>query len=462
MNGTTYYLKDIFSMDLKNPSECQWLPVNHVFFQIANVFLVLTYVINPSSLFGLLQLRLALTMAGFFFGVWGGTVLCSIDCMSWNSAFAIGNAVHIVFLLFKLRPICFHGDHEMIYKAIFEPVGVKRFQYKELALLGQRLCFQGDEMYAEQGVTKSDHIGIVVVGSFEVSFDGSVISHIKSLEFIDSPEWIATENNIHATYQVSLSAVCPSVVYVWKREELKKLFRSDFVLKNVIDSLVGQDICKKLFSLHESFANRQLDVQHNHPSVLKKASLITYSAANLLELCANNNAGTDNNNNRSSLVPLHLWSTPRCSVISSVSCSKENSSRPSSIASCHVSDVSNDGLTSSKEPLINANVSDTKKETPTKSSSDVSTQNCNVYSSHCNGGEDDAPLLGDAMLINWNVPLATGLSSVRKEDSILPGEKVSLLLNEHFPCTVDMEDFEHLFVDVDHLIKDDSLKETHM
>ena len=164
IGGVMRFFHDMFSMNLTSPVRCQWLPANHIFFQVANLFLVLTYFVKPSSTAGLIQLRITLTMAGLFFGVWGGTVLCSLDCMIWNFAFATGNALHLVYLMFKMRSIKFHPEHELIFKMIFEPVGVKRFEYKDLALLGKRHYYEDGELYAMQGVTKSNHIGIVATG----------------------------------------------------------------------------------------------------------------------------------------------------------------------------------------------------------------------------------------------------------------------------------------------------------
>ncbi|XP_057306279.1 popeye domain-containing protein 3-like [Hydractinia symbiolongicarpus] len=272
------YFNDLLSVDFN--TKCDWLPANQFLFQLANLFLVLTYFVKPNSLAGLMQLRFALMMAGLCFGIWGGAIICALDCLLWNIAFAIGNALHLIYLLVKTRPVKFVAEHELLYTKIFEPLGVKRFQYGRLVSLSKRRTLKPQEYYAKRGVTEASHIGIVTSGSFTVQLEKSVIGHIDQLEFLDSPEWISTDRS--TTYQVSILARTLCHVYVWRRDELMKLFKKDSMLKNVFDSLIGKDICKKLFSLHQSFLASDNQIVSN---LLHQAPLLAYSAANLMELC---------------------------------------------------------------------------------------------------------------------------------------------------------------------------------
>ena len=162
MTFSDNFFQDLFSTDLS--TKCNWLPANQFLFQLANIFLVFTYFVKPNGLFGLLQLRASLTMAGLCFGIWGGMVICSFDCMLWNSAFAVGNAIHLVYLMWKMTPKKFSDDQEALYMEIFKPVGVKRFQFQELVKIVKLISFHAGEYYAEQGITESDHIGILLEG----------------------------------------------------------------------------------------------------------------------------------------------------------------------------------------------------------------------------------------------------------------------------------------------------------
>lgn len=60
----------------------QWLPVNHVYFQLANTFLFLSY-LAPAGLYGLLYLRLMLAIGCAFFAIWGWIILCAFDTFLW-------------------------------------------------------------------------------------------------------------------------------------------------------------------------------------------------------------------------------------------------------------------------------------------------------------------------------------------------------------------------------------------
>lgn len=60
----------------------EWLPVNHVYFQLANTFLFLSY-LAPAGIYGLLYLRLMLAIGCGFFAIWGWLILCAFDTFIW-------------------------------------------------------------------------------------------------------------------------------------------------------------------------------------------------------------------------------------------------------------------------------------------------------------------------------------------------------------------------------------------
>ena len=159
------YFDSILSVEFN--MSCKWLPANQFLFQMANIFLVLTYFVKPINAWGLIQLRFSLTMAGLCFGVWGGLVICSLDCMLWNLCFAVGNSAHLVYLLLKIRPKKFSADHELLYANIFKPLGVERFQYSKFSQLSQKRFVQVGEYYTKDGLTEKNHIGLVASGRSE-------------------------------------------------------------------------------------------------------------------------------------------------------------------------------------------------------------------------------------------------------------------------------------------------------
>ena len=83
---------------------CLWLPINHVSFQLAHVFLCLSY-LAPPTLYGLIYLRLVLAIGSAFLASWACFVICAFDTFLWNSLFLLINAVHAVVLIFSLRTV---------------------------------------------------------------------------------------------------------------------------------------------------------------------------------------------------------------------------------------------------------------------------------------------------------------------------------------------------------------------
>ena len=91
----------------------EWLPINHIYFQLANSFLFLSY-LAPAGLYGLIYLRLMLAIGSAFFAIWGWIVLCAFDTFVWNAFFFLINVVHIIVLLFSLKPPKFDKQVEEV------------------------------------------------------------------------------------------------------------------------------------------------------------------------------------------------------------------------------------------------------------------------------------------------------------------------------------------------------------
>lgn len=158
----TLWLRDIFGAPYN--TTCTWLPLNHYLFQLANICLVVTYFAPPNSLNGLFLLRLSLALAGIFFGVWGGLIICALDTCIWNILFAIGNIIHMCYIFFKIRPRKFDEENEQLYTTVFEPLGVKRFQYNRLARIGRVNIILRNECYATQNEPVKEQLGFLLRG----------------------------------------------------------------------------------------------------------------------------------------------------------------------------------------------------------------------------------------------------------------------------------------------------------
>lgn len=93
----------------------KWRPFNHVFFQVANVCLLLSF-LAPHTPSGLLWLRVALMLGCAFSGVWAWTIECYLDGVLWNSVFILINFVYFAVHFYLIRPIKFHKEIEEVSK----------------------------------------------------------------------------------------------------------------------------------------------------------------------------------------------------------------------------------------------------------------------------------------------------------------------------------------------------------
>lgn len=121
-NGTARSNSDANANDTTDRSQtwpyfdtgcAEWLPINHLYFQLANTCLFLSY-LAPAGLWGLIYLRGVLAVASIFFALWGWVILCAFDTFLWNAFFTLINLVHGVYLLCSLRPVRFDKQVEEV------------------------------------------------------------------------------------------------------------------------------------------------------------------------------------------------------------------------------------------------------------------------------------------------------------------------------------------------------------
>lgn len=142
---------------------CQWLPANNVLFQIANVWLVLSY-FCPPTLNGLLYLRLCLGLAGIFFALWGWLVLCAPDTFVWNLLFFVGNFLHLGYIMFSRRSKTFVHDMEIVYDKMFKPINTLRHQFQYLTKDFDTKLLSPGEIWVIDGVTELKSLSVLLQG----------------------------------------------------------------------------------------------------------------------------------------------------------------------------------------------------------------------------------------------------------------------------------------------------------
>ena len=144
---------------------CKWLPANNFLFQIANVWLVLSY-LCPPTLNGLIYLRLSLGLAGLFLSLWGWLVLCAPDTFVWNLLFFVGNFLHLGYIMFSRRTKTFAHDMEILYYKIFEPINTPRHQFRYLTKDFDTKCLKTGEIWALDCVTQLKNLSVLLTGRY--------------------------------------------------------------------------------------------------------------------------------------------------------------------------------------------------------------------------------------------------------------------------------------------------------
>ncbi|XP_055945887.1 blood vessel epicardial substance-like [Argiope bruennichi] len=231
----------------------QWLPPNHILFQIANACLFLSY-LAPVGIYGLLYLRTCLMIGSIFFAIWGWIVLCALDTFIWNTVFTLINFIHVAILLYMLRPVKLSKELEEVYKDLFKPLQVSRHQFRRaISCMREIKCLKPREPYCVENVTKVDRLSLVLTGRLVVSQNGHALHIVDSKQFLDSPEWFGVCTN--DAYQVSITALEACRVLVWHRDKLKLSISDDIFLQAVFDNILGKDVVKKLLLVSESSCN---------------------------------------------------------------------------------------------------------------------------------------------------------------------------------------------------------------
>ena len=90
--------------------------VNHTYFQLANVFFLLSY-FAPNSRCGFIYLRFMFLTGCVFYAVWGFGIHGWKDALVWNVTFIFCNIIHLVVLLLRIWPMKFSKEIEDVSNA---------------------------------------------------------------------------------------------------------------------------------------------------------------------------------------------------------------------------------------------------------------------------------------------------------------------------------------------------------
>lgn len=105
---------NIYSSVLFSTKICEhWDDLNHIYFQIANIFFFLSY-LAPNGVYGMLYLRSSLMVGCIFFALWSWAVKCYLDALLWNLTFVFINFVYVCSSLFYMSPYKFQKEIEEV------------------------------------------------------------------------------------------------------------------------------------------------------------------------------------------------------------------------------------------------------------------------------------------------------------------------------------------------------------
>ncbi|XP_064117170.1 popeye domain-containing protein 3-like isoform X6 [Macrobrachium nipponense] len=226
-----------------------WLPINHIYFQLANIFLFLSY-LAPNGIYGILYLRITLTIGCMFFSLWGWVILCAFDTFLWNAIFVLINLVHVIVICYYLRPVRFTPELEQVYRSLFQPLKVSRHQFKRVINCMKLIRYvKFQEIYAQEKITRVDSLSLVLSGRLVISQNGRALHIVSQHQFLDSPEWFGVSTD--EFFQVSATAIEDSRVLIWHRDKLKLTIMGDQFLQAVFDHILGRDVVKKLMQIAE-------------------------------------------------------------------------------------------------------------------------------------------------------------------------------------------------------------------
>ncbi|XP_051922410.1 blood vessel epicardial substance [Hippocampus zosterae] len=268
----------IFSSVEPNATACQeWEHTHHLLFHLGNMSLLMGLVIPTTIGLHMILLRLLLATGCGFFIAWATLYRCNMDVMVWNVVFLVVNFMHLLFLLYKRRPIKIDRELRSVYKRMFEPLHVHEALFQRLT--GQFCTIQalkkGQAYAAEDKTSVDERLSILLRGKMKVSYRGHFLHNIYTNAFIDSPEFRSTLMHRGEKFQVTIVAEDDCKFLCWSRERLTYFLESDTFLNEVFRYLIGKDITNKLYSLNDPTLNdKAVKKMDRQPSLCSQLSMM--------------------------------------------------------------------------------------------------------------------------------------------------------------------------------------------
>eukprot|EP00092_Neocalanus_flemingeri_P001965 GFUD01002097.1.p1 GENE.GFUD01002097.1~~GFUD01002097.1.p1 ORF type:complete len:364 (+),score=117.22 GFUD01002097.1:214-1305(+) len=246
-----------FTQLLYQPECPGWVPLNHIYYQVANLFLLLSS-LAPNCPGGLLFLRTCLVVSFSLSTVWGWTVACALDTTAWNCLLTVLHCAWCVQTVWRGRTVRLTQEMETVYTALFRPLKVSRRQFQTI-LSGRKEIrkLSPKEMIIEEKISRVDSLSLVLKGRLVVSQAGRALHLVTPAQFLDSPEWFGVTTDEY--FQVSVTALEECSILVWHRDKIKFDIMADPFLQAVFDHVIGRDVVRKLMQVHNISEELKVD-----------------------------------------------------------------------------------------------------------------------------------------------------------------------------------------------------------
>ncbi|XP_062589589.1 blood vessel epicardial substance-like [Saccostrea cucullata] len=247
-----------------------WREAQHSLFQLANMCLILSFLIPNKFRYYPLCLRIFLGTGYLFFSLWSGLIVCMPDVLLWSAGFFLVNLFHLCYIGYRMLPSRIDKNLDDLYKKLFEPLRVGKPEYDCLVKLGYVYELEKFGEYAKEGITQcGQKTSILLKGRLKVQFEDILVHYIEGSQFIDSPEYDLTNraqmferpecssperfllSDKGDTYQVSISAIEECLILTWSLDKLHQYLLSDPALSAIFHLLIGKDISDKLYQTQE-------------------------------------------------------------------------------------------------------------------------------------------------------------------------------------------------------------------
>ena len=112
-----------------------WRGPQHILFQLANLCFGLSFLTPAHIKYHPWLLRTIVSLGALLLHVWGATVVCHPDVVTWYILFLVINLAHLAFMTYRTYPFQFSPQYTAIYNKHFAPFNVSSWWRHQMEAL---------------------------------------------------------------------------------------------------------------------------------------------------------------------------------------------------------------------------------------------------------------------------------------------------------------------------------------